>query len=203
MNMSDFKCTCPHCGQHIQGDGQWRGCELRCPACQETMVVPKVMHVPAVVPNPAKPPEDEPARPLELPAWGRIVWLVVLGALTPVIVCVAMAVTFLLGPLAWIAAPIFGAWVSFGLARHCHDQPKPSPYWVYIVSVLVTYALILLASFLPAQHSSGRSEPSLAGAQAAMMGGFVLLFILASALIWLIGAAIAFRGPGARERSFP
>jgi hypothetical protein len=129
--------------------------------------------------------------------------LVVLGALTPVIVCVAMAVTLLLGPLAWIAAPIFGAWVSFGLARHCHNQPKPSPYWVYIVSVLVTYALILLASFLPDQHSSSRSEPSLAGAQAAMMGGLVLLLVLASALIWLIGAAIAFRGPGARERSFP
>ena len=167
------------------------------------MVVPKVMHVPTFVPLLPKPPEDEPARPLELPAWGRVGWLVVLGALTPVIVCVAMAVTCLLGPLAWIAAPILGTWVSFGLARHCYDQPKPSPYWVYIVSVLVTYALILLASFLPAQHSSSRSEPSLAGSQAAMMGGFVLLFILASGLVWLLGAAIAFRGPDAGERNFP
>ena len=169
--MSDFKCTCPHCGQHIQGEGQWRGCELRCPACQEMMVVPKVMHVPTLVPNLAKQPDDEPARPLELPAWGRVVWLVVLGALTPVIVCVAMAVTFLLGPLAWIAAPIFGTWVSFGLARHCHDQPKPSPYWVYVVSVLVTYALILLSAFLPARNHSGGGEPSLAGAQSCDDGG--------------------------------
>ena len=48
-----------------------------------------------------------------------------------------------------------------------------------------------------------RAEPSLAGAQAAMMGGFALLLILASGLLWLIGAAIAFRGPDAGERNFP
>jgi len=162
--MNDFKCSCPHCGQHVQGDSQWRGRELLCPACQKTMVVPQAIHVSFVVPILAKLPDDEPAGPLELPGWLRIVWQVVLGALTPLIGSAAMAVTLILGPLAWIAAPILGTWVAFGLARHCRDQPKPTRYWVYIVTVLSAYALILLPPFLPTRHHSGGGEPSLAGA---------------------------------------
>ena len=132
--MNEFKCSCPHCGQHVQGDSQWRGRELLCPACQKTMVVPQAIHVPFVVPILAKLPEDELAGPLELPGWLRIVWQVVLGVLTPLIVSAAMAVTLILGPLAWIAAPILGNLYAFGLARHCRDQPKPTRYWVYIVT---------------------------------------------------------------------
>ena len=56
----------------------------------------------------AKPPDDELAGSLELPGWLRIAWQVVLGALTPLIVSAAMAITLILGPLAWIAAPILG-----------------------------------------------------------------------------------------------
>jgi len=36
-----------------------------------------------------------------------------------------------------------------------------------------------------------------------MIGGLALLFILASAILWLLGVAIAFRGPDSEERRFP
>ena len=38
--MSEFKFSCPQCGQHILGDTQWSGREINCPACQQTLVVP-------------------------------------------------------------------------------------------------------------------------------------------------------------------
>jgi len=38
--MSEFKFSCPNCGQHIQGDERWSGREINCPACQQPLVVP-------------------------------------------------------------------------------------------------------------------------------------------------------------------
>ena len=38
--MSDFRCSCPHCGQHIQGDEQWQGCAMPCPTCGQMLIVP-------------------------------------------------------------------------------------------------------------------------------------------------------------------
>ena len=40
--MSEFKFTCPQCGQHILCDTQWSGSEINCPACQQTLVVPSL-----------------------------------------------------------------------------------------------------------------------------------------------------------------
>ncbi len=40
--VSEFKFTCPQCGQHILCDTKWSGREINCPACQQTLVVPSV-----------------------------------------------------------------------------------------------------------------------------------------------------------------
>ena len=40
--MSEFKFSCPQCGQHILCDPLWSGSEINCPACQQTLVVPSV-----------------------------------------------------------------------------------------------------------------------------------------------------------------
>jgi Domain of unknown function (DUF4190) len=38
--MSDFRFACPHCGQRISCDSQYRGTEIPCPSCQQTLTVP-------------------------------------------------------------------------------------------------------------------------------------------------------------------
>ena len=40
--MSEFKFTCPHCGQHMLYDALWSGREITCPACQHMLVVPSL-----------------------------------------------------------------------------------------------------------------------------------------------------------------
>ena len=157
--------------------------------------------LPPVIPfqTGSQPADDESARSWELPGCVRVAWLVVLGVLTPFVVCTAMAATCLLGRVAWVVAPIVGTWVSFGLARHCSNQPKPARYRVYIVTVILTYASVLLSAFLPTGRHSGGGEPSLAGAQAAAMGGLVLMLFGVSAVFWFLGVAFAFRGSGTGE----
>jgi uncharacterized protein DUF4190 len=38
--MSDFKFSCPACGQHLSGDSAYRGLQITCPVCQQTITVP-------------------------------------------------------------------------------------------------------------------------------------------------------------------
>lgn len=38
--MSDFRFACPHCGQRISCDSQYRGTQIPCPSCQQTLTVP-------------------------------------------------------------------------------------------------------------------------------------------------------------------
>jgi len=110
--MSDFKFSCPHCAQHIQVDSQWQGRELKCPACQERLIVPPTRPVSAGDPKPTASLSTE-ARPFrELPLWARVTWLVVLGALSPFIVSIAMLITAVLGPLAFLVGPVLGTFVS-------------------------------------------------------------------------------------------
>jgi ribosomal protein S27E len=40
--MSEFKFSCPQCGQHILCDTQWSGREINCPACQQALAVPSL-----------------------------------------------------------------------------------------------------------------------------------------------------------------
>lgn len=178
---------------------------MKCPTCQETLVVPGSQPIPVVALRPTKSPRVTPPPSGELPRWVRAAWLVVLGALTPVIVTVAMILTGLLGRLAFVVGPALGTWVSFALTRHCRHQAPPQQFWIYPVSTLSVYGLILLSVFLPGGSKSGGHEPSLAGAQAAMAGGIVLLVVLVSALFWSLGAAIAIatRRDAPQEPSFP
>jgi len=189
--MNDFKCSCPHCGQHIQGDAQWRGRELQCPTCQQTLIVPPSQPAPMVTsPTPAC--SQVAARPWwELPCWARLIWLVVLGGMTPAILSVGMAVTLFLGPLALVAAPVAGTWLAMVLARHCQQQAPPRRYWIYALSTAAAYGLIALSAMLPGGSTSAGHEPSLGGAQAAVAGGIGILLVLGSSVCWLLGAALA------------
>jgi hypothetical protein len=38
--MSDFKFSCPGCGQHLSGDLRYAGLQILCPACQRSITVP-------------------------------------------------------------------------------------------------------------------------------------------------------------------
>lgn len=51
--MSDFKFSCPACGQHIVCDTSNAGMTIACPVCQTALVVPQP---PAAAPAPAAPP---------------------------------------------------------------------------------------------------------------------------------------------------
>ena len=189
--MNDFKCSCPHCGQHIQGDAQWRGRELQCPTCQQTLIVPPSQPAPMVTsPTPAF--SQVAARPWwELPCWARLIWLAVLGGMTLAILSVGMAVTLFLGPLALVAAPVAGTWLTMVLARHCQQQAPPRRYWIYVLSTVAAYGLIALSAVLPGGSASAGHEPSFGEAQAAMAGGIGILLVLGSSVCWLLGAALA------------
>jgi hypothetical protein len=50
--MSEFKFSCPHCGQHMQATAEYSGQQIPCPACQKLLVVP---------PSPAAPASNMPA----------------------------------------------------------------------------------------------------------------------------------------------
>ena len=139
----------------------------------------------------------------EFPLWARVVWLVVLGAFTPFIVSIAMVITAFLGPLAFVAGPVLGTWVSVVLARHCQQYAPPRRFWIYPVSVVSVYGLILAAAFWPGGPNSGGHEPSLGGAQAAVAGGIVLLLVLGSSVFWLLGLAIGGLKKDNEEPSFP
>jgi hypothetical protein len=201
--MNDFKCSCPHCGQHIQGDGQWQGRELQCPNCQETLVVPHSQPVPLVDSMRTASPRVVPRPPGELPRWSRVIWLVALGALTPFIVSVAIVLTVFLGPLAFVAGPALGTWVSVVLTRHCRQHAPPRRFWIYLVSVPLVYGLVLLSALMPGESKLVAHDPSLGGAQAAMSGGIVILLLLGSSVVWLLGAAIGSLGNNRQEPSIP
>ena len=201
--MKDFRCTCPHCGQHIQGDVQWRGHELQCPTCQKTLIVPQGDSVQTETSIPSAALRNEPRRPWELPPWAQVIWLVLIGALTPIIVSVAMVITGLLGPLAFVLGPALGIWVSVILTRHCRQHAPPRCFWVYPVSTLSVYGIILLLAFIPGGSKTGQHEPSLGGAQAAVAGGFVMLLILGSSVFWMVGAAIGSGRKDDQEPSLP
>jgi hypothetical protein len=53
--MSEFKFSCPNCGQHIQCDELWSGRQINCPACQQPLMVPS-LGPPAPAATPLPPP---------------------------------------------------------------------------------------------------------------------------------------------------
>ena len=38
--MSEFKFSCPHCDQHLQGDERLGGKQIQCPACHHLITIP-------------------------------------------------------------------------------------------------------------------------------------------------------------------
>ena len=44
--MSEFKFSCPACGQHIRCDTSYIGTKTKCPTCQNTIVIPPPPAVP-------------------------------------------------------------------------------------------------------------------------------------------------------------
>jgi hypothetical protein len=76
--MSDIKFSCPHCSQHIACDAQWSGLMIKCPDCQNDVIIPELPAAakPAAAPMritlapAASPPAPPPALMPPLPAHG-------------------------------------------------------------------------------------------------------------------------------------
>ncbi len=60
--MNDFRFSCPNCGQHFTGDASWSGRSLKCPTCQQHILVPPSPGNAAAVPTPAPTPTVRPVR---------------------------------------------------------------------------------------------------------------------------------------------
>jgi hypothetical protein len=51
--MAEFKFSCPQCGQHLSGNEQWSGHQIKCPACATALTVPQAPQTPtAAAPAP-------------------------------------------------------------------------------------------------------------------------------------------------------
>jgi hypothetical protein len=68
--MTEFKFSCPGCGQHIACDVGYAGAQINCPTCKQAIVVPQAPSVaPAIPPAPARlagrvaPPPPVPPMP--------------------------------------------------------------------------------------------------------------------------------------------
>ena len=67
--MSEFRFSCPQCGQHILCDTQWSGREINCPVCQQTLVVPSpAPPAPPIAERMPTTPASAGASPLRAPA---------------------------------------------------------------------------------------------------------------------------------------
>ena len=54
--MSDFKFSCPNCGQHLSGDVRYGGLQIVCPACKQQILVPPAPTVASPVVARSAPP---------------------------------------------------------------------------------------------------------------------------------------------------
>ena len=65
--MAEFKFPCPLCGQNISCDTRYAGSQIHCPACQQTIVVPR-----STFPTQ---PRDEPVIVIKIAALKRFVFV--------------------------------------------------------------------------------------------------------------------------------
>jgi hypothetical protein len=111
--MSDFKFACSVCGQHIRCDTSYIGTKSKCPACQNTIVIPSPPPVPLpklsisnphTVPLPG--PEAHAAPPaVDLPPPEPVVPKTSGLAIASLVLSIA---TLLLGPFGFIPGIICG-----------------------------------------------------------------------------------------------
>lgn len=73
--MSEFKFSCPACGQHLAGDVRYAGLQITCPTCQQNFTVPSpepeaapTITGSATAPSPPPPPRSPAAAPYSGPA---------------------------------------------------------------------------------------------------------------------------------------
>jgi len=64
--MSEFKFSCPQCGQKMFGDDQYAGTQIACPACQNEIVVPRAQPVAASRMQVVTPKQASPARAIPI-----------------------------------------------------------------------------------------------------------------------------------------
>jgi len=66
--MSQFKFSCPACGQHFSGDFGYCGSQITCPVCQNLFTVPNPgASAPVATAAPAKPQRTTVALPARVP----------------------------------------------------------------------------------------------------------------------------------------
>jgi hypothetical protein len=62
--MAEFKFPCPLCGQNISCDTRYAGSQIHCPACQQTIIVPRSTF--------STPPRDEPVLQIKISTLKRV-----------------------------------------------------------------------------------------------------------------------------------
>lgn len=156
--MSEYKFSCPHCGQHMAGTEAWQGQMLDCPACQKSFQVPTVAAQPSLRLSAAAPAAPRPAVPTPGEATPTQIGEVTLGGRAPQSVVYASMGRRLVARLidSVIVNVVIGLVVGlsvlspFVIVIFAKD-PKVLVLWVRIVSVLAAlfllwfliYALIL------------------------------------------------------------
>jgi hypothetical protein len=79
--MSDIKFACPHCNQHITCDAGYGDLSINCPACGNSMVVPRLLATAASHPATLLVASTHTSRPLplmpppQLTAWTEEEWV--------------------------------------------------------------------------------------------------------------------------------
>jgi DNA-directed RNA polymerase subunit RPC12/RpoP len=58
--MSDFRFSCPRCGQKFQGEERYAGKQMLCPGCQHLMMVPPLKS--GTAPGSASPEPEQASR---------------------------------------------------------------------------------------------------------------------------------------------
>lgn len=119
--MSEFKFSCPNCGQHLAATPAWYGQSLKCPACQQDLIVPMPAGMGAPAPNvaPSAPPAPgggpglrfsraAPPATVETPwrqgaavAGGKMSGLAIASFVCGFVPCVGWLAALICGHLAW------------------------------------------------------------------------------------------------------
>ncbi len=66
--MSEFKFSCPHCGQHLAAEEAWAGSQIECPTCHSRIIVPRMAPAASAVSAPPPLPAVAPPPPARHPA---------------------------------------------------------------------------------------------------------------------------------------
>jgi len=124
--------------------------------------------------------------------WIDVVFLVLIGVLSPWLLMFATAFTMILGSLAYVAAPVVSGFGSYLIASFCLERTSRRLFWIYPCMALMSFAFPFMGELFPKQGPGGGGEPSLGGAMAATSGALAMFLVVPFVLFpWAVGLAVA------------